>query len=247
MRKWLQIEINVLKFDYMLMVSRPTKLDFEIAESFVRQAIQLYQIGEKIQDDCYQDAGVLALRGLLAITDRADKQPNDISNTQKANARLHLQTGFLVRRLTAGEEGKKNRSLMLNSTSIHLSLGLPSVAFEQYTAVKVKEMLNDTLSYVLFSRISQSFPFKPVGANKFSADDELASIIRSIGRMESRVDDFLYTDIQEFKCDQACDMLELKWNLKSSFTKILCLMERRRIARLKGEVPNESLEIDIRG
>ena len=65
--------------------------------------------------------------------------------------------------------------------------------------------------------------------------------------MESKVDDFLYLGMQDFQYDQAIEMLDFKRHLKSSLTKHLCLIERRRIARLKSVAVDSSLDLPMEG
>jgi N-terminal acetyltransferase B complex non-catalytic subunit len=113
--------------------------------------------------------------------------------------------------------------------------GFTAVAVDQYNHVRVKEILNDTLSHNLLTRISQVHPFDSK-AMKVYPDQELRNVVSTIDRMERKVDDFLYQDMQDVQYDQTFELLDFKRQLRSSLTKHLCIIERRRIARLKGEI-----------
>jgi hypothetical protein len=97
----------------------------------------------------------------------------------------------------------------------------------------------DTLSPYLLSRISQTHPFGVKGYGGFSADEELANVIGTIERMEKKTDSYLFKDIPSFVWDQTTDILAVKRKLGSSLTKHLCVVERRRIARFKGQSVND--------
>ena len=86
---------------------------------------------------------------------------------------------------------------------------------------------------MLLTRISQIHPFD---GKSFSPDAELSHIIGTYERMENKIDDLLGGNLYEtFQYDQAFEMLELKRTLKHSLNRHLCIFERRRIARIRGE------------
>jgi hypothetical protein len=151
------------------------------------------------------------------------------------NSRVLLQATMLARHLVEKDKDKQQRTFALLAARLHLNLGLGTVAFRLYRHTKCKEMLLDTLSPYVLSRISQTHPFDSKGYGGFSADDELAKVIGTIERMERKTDDYLFTDLPSFLWDQATDTLELKRKLNFSLTKHVCVAERRRIARFKGE------------
>jgi N-terminal acetyltransferase B complex non-catalytic subunit len=252
LRRWLQIELNVLKFDYLLAVARQISIKQEsvnssthLLEAFVSNAIRLYTIGFKLKDDCYQEAATLAVQGLVVL--HSQFVDNGVQRRSDPNHRLLLQAAFLSLHATAGETGVQNRPLLLVSTRLHLHLGLGTIAFSQYSLARVKEMLQDTLSHHFMSRISQIHPFDAKGPKNFSPDAELSKVISTIKRMELKVDDILYAKMQDFLYDQAIELLDFKRQLKGSLSKHLCLIERRRIARLKGETVDSDYNLPLEG
>ncbi|KAF2265685.1 hypothetical protein CC78DRAFT_184270 [Lojkania enalia] len=248
MSNWVQVETNVVRFEYLLTIAVDGP-NIDVTEAFISNAVRLYQVAVQLKDGSNHNVGVLVVMGLLnlhyqLVHSKAGNK-NDYDRMRKT-ASILLQAGFLLLHLTAGDSGKQDRSLLLLSTQIHLYLGLGTIAFEQYRHARVKEILNDTLSYLLLSGISQIHPFNATGTKKFSADSELASVIKTIKRMESKANELIYTDIQYFQYDQAIELLEFQRKLKSSATKHFCLIERRRIARLRGDPIDASLTLDLK-
>lgn len=237
------MEVNVLKFDYLFTISNRHRLEATVVEAFVANAIRLYKIGTRLNEEVRHDVASLAIFGLRVLAKIAhNPEIRDDAYCSVNNNRLELQAVFLARHFTSGQVANQERPLLLQSIGLYIQLGLASIAFEHYPHVRVKEMLNDTVSHILLTRISQIHPFDMPGKGAIHPDQELATVIRTIEKMESRVDDFLFSDMREFKYDQAFELLDLKRRLNSSLTKHLCVVERRRIARLKGETVDDSLD-----
>jgi N-terminal acetyltransferase B complex non-catalytic subunit len=187
----------------------------------------------------------LAVQGLIVL--HCQSIENSKATKTDPDHRLLLQAAFLSLHVTAGETGIQNRPLLLISARLHLYLGLATIAFAQYSLVRVKEMLQDTLSHYFMSQISQIHPFDAKGPKRFSPDDELSKVVSTIKRMESRVDDFLYANMQDFLYDQAIELSQFKRQLKGSLSKHLCVIERRRIARFKGVPVDSTYDLPLEG
>ncbi|KAF1845780.1 uncharacterized protein K460DRAFT_338347 [Cucurbitaria berberidis CBS 394.84] len=229
--RWQQAEQNVLKFDYLLTISLPTMPSYDALEKFITKAI-----GFCVACPTSPDGGFLVIYALLRLHHQImcgeeGKAPFEITQ----NSRVLLQAAMLARHLVAQDKNKQNRTLSLLAARLHLNLGLGKCAFQLYSYTKCKEMLLDTLSPYILSRISSTHPFDISGYQSFSADEELAKVISTIERMEQKTDGYLYTDMQSFAWDRAVDVVNLKRKLKSSLTKQICITERRRISRLRGE------------
>jgi N-terminal acetyltransferase B complex non-catalytic subunit len=151
------------------------------------------------------------------------------------NSRFLLQATMLARHLIACDKEKQDRPLALLAARLHLNLGLGQSAFKLYGHVKVKEMLVHTLSPYVLSRISVTHPFDVKGYGGFSAEGELEKALTSMERMDRKIEENLYSDMQSFPWDQAVDLLQNKRNFRLGLTNYICITERRRIARLKGD------------
>jgi N-terminal acetyltransferase B complex non-catalytic subunit len=211
----------------------------ERIEAIVVNSLRLYQIAADMQDDVASDIVCVAVTSLLRLYQlRLDK---DFSVGPA------LQVAMLLRHLLNDETLRNVRQLALMSTRAHLNLGLGTIAFQHYGYAKIKEMLNDTASWVLLSRISQAHPFDVKGPRGFSADHELLKVINSIDKIEDRTGDLLYKNLQDFGFDTALDLLDLKRKARSSLTKHACMIERRRIARLRGDTFDRLLDPNLKG
>lgn len=237
-----------MKFNYFLTIAKFRSPLPDTLSTFIGSAIKLCKIASRLDDaDSCHDAGILVLDALGNIRSLESDRPRSEENEWSfLEDRVFLWQGaFLARHLSAGENGRQNRDLVLKSIGLQLDLSLTSIAFQQYQHVKVKEMLHDTLSYTLLTRISLLHPFDSTSPKKVYPDDELARVIGAIEKMEAKTGELLYKDMQKFEYDQASSLLDFKQQLRSSFTKHICTVERRRIARFKNESVDESLDLDL--
>jgi hypothetical protein len=174
-----------------------------------------------------------ALLNLHQIHVRAEEKTSEPEDHM--NARILLQATMFARHQVEVDKDKQNRTFSLLAARLHLNLGFGTVAFKLYAHAKCKEMLLDTLSPLMLSRISHTHPFEVKGYGGFSADAELAKVIAAIERMEKKTNSYLVTDISSFRWDQVVDTIGLRRKLNSSLTKHLCVAERRKLARLRGD------------
>ena len=192
-------------------------------EDFVRNALRLWRIQMDIEGSetmCGSESVLVAIQALLELFEVT------------ARPQYYYQAATIARYSLSLDKNRQSRKMALLSTRLHLKLGLGTFAFEHYGRVQVKEMLHDNIAWVALSRISQSHPYGASGPKKFSSDEELKKVIATFQRMENKVDDLLYMDLQHFNYATAFDLLDLKRKLHTSLTKHFCMIERRRIARL---------------
>jgi hypothetical protein len=60
------------------------------------------------------------------------------------------------------------------------------------------------------------------------------------------MENIVYSDMDSFPWDQAENLLDTKRKLNSSLTKHLCVTERRRMARLKGQTIDHLQVLDFK-
>lgn len=228
---WEQAELNVLKFDYLLTLSLSPWSTDHAKEALIAKTIRFC-----ITNPGSTEGAFVAIYALLHLHyESVDRDRSKAGYEVAPKTRVLLQATMLARKMVAIDSDKENRTLALLAARLHLNLGLGKSAFALYIHCKLKEMLLDTLSPIILSRISMTHPFDIKGYQGFSADEELAKVIGAIDRMEHKTDTTLYTNVPSFIYDQAPDVLLLKRQLKGSLTRQLCLVERRRIARLRGK------------
>lgn len=210
-----------------------------MAQAHAVSCLKLYKVATQVDNDAACDIACIAAPSLFHLF--WGSMDGDLMNPYT------LQAAMLLRHILNDENGRNSRQIALISTRVHSMLGLGTIAFEHYGYAKIKEMLHDTCAWILLSRISQTHPFEVKGPKGFSADDELAKVIANMQKMEDRVEDFLFKDLQDFGYDTAFDLINLRNRVKSSLTKHECSIERRRIARLKGQTVNPQLDVKVDG
>jgi N-terminal acetyltransferase B complex non-catalytic subunit len=228
---WHTTQRNVLKFSYLLTIALVPKIDrnpnsADPMEANVASVIDFGGLRENKSSE-----GVIGIYTLLRMHHEAMGHDGDAA----ANSRFLLQATMLARHLVACDKEKQDRPLALLAARLHLNLGLGQSAFQLYQHVKVKEMLVHTLSPYILSRISITHPFDIKGREGFSAEEELVKALKTMERMDDKIEDNLYPRMESFPWDQAVDLLQNKRNFRLSLTNHICITERRRIARLKGD------------
>lgn len=236
---WTRAEICVLKFTYLINISlstsRPSK---ETLESLIERASKISQMLPKDPDP------IMLISYCLTNLHHRNA---DSSETSNQNSRILLQATMLIRTAVEQDTEKENRPLALLATRLHLNLGLGRVAFQLWRHVKVKEMLVDTLSPYLLARIAYTQPFDVKHHQGFSADKELKHVVDTIDRMSKVQEGLIFRDIKRFHWDSVMDLISMNEKLTSSLTRQTSILERRRIARLKGEPAGDLPDIHYRG
>lgn len=224
---WTRAEICVLKFIYLIRVSLATsQVSTETLEALVERAAKISQTLPKDPDP------IMLIAYCLTYMQHQGTASDDNS---AQSSRLLLQATMLVRAAVDRDTEKENRPLALLATRLHLDMGLGRVAFQLWRHVKVKEMLVDTLSPYLLSRIAITHPFDVKHHQGFSADKELKHVVDTIDRMRRVQEGLIFRDVKRFHWDSAFDLISMNDKLKASLTRHTAVLERRRIARLKGE------------
>lgn len=230
---WTRAEICALKFTFLIHVSlAASQVPTEILESLIERASKISQTLPKDPDP------IMLIAYCLTYMQHKD--------TSSQNSRLLLQATILVRAAVDRDTEKENRSLALLATRLHLDMGLGRVAFQLWRHVKVKEMLVDTLSPYLLSRIALTQPFDVKHHQGFSADKELKHVIDTIDRMSRVQEGLIFRDIKRFHWDSAFDLISMNDKLSNSLTRHTAILERRRLARLKGEPAGDLPDVNYR-
>ncbi|KAF3034462.1 hypothetical protein E8E11_003903 [Didymella keratinophila] len=240
LEEWARAELCVLKFTYLIAVSLPTSSPpTETLQSLVERASKISQILPKDQDATMLIAYCLTKLHVLTA------ESGDASGQ---NSRLLLQAAMLTRTAVERDTEKHNRPLALLATRLHLNLGLGTVAFQVWKTVKpsIKEMLVDTLSPYLLSRIALTQPFDVKHHQGFSANNELKHVVDTVERMSKVQEGLIFRDIKRFHWDSAMDLISMNQKLTTSLTGHTSVLERRRISRLKGEPAGDLPDVSYR-
>jgi N-terminal acetyltransferase B complex non-catalytic subunit len=233
-------EICVLKFTYLIAVSLSTSSpSTETLESLVARASKISQMLPKDPDP------VMLIAYCLTRLHHLNAESGDTSGH---NSRILLQAAMLTRAAVERDTEKHNRPLALLATRLHLNLGLGTVAFQVWKTVKpsIKEMLVDILSPYLLSRIAVTQPFDVKHHQGFSANSELKHVVDTVDRMSKVQEGLIFRDIKRFHWDSAMDLISMNKKLTTSLTRHTSILERRRVARLKGEPAGDLPDVNYR-
>lgn len=240
LEEWARAELCVLKFTYLIAVSlSSTSPSTETLDKLIERASKISQMLPKDQD------ATMLIAYCLTKLHHMNAQSDDDSGQ---NSRLLLQAAMLTRAAVERDTEKHNRPLALLATRLHLNLGLGTVAFQVWKTVKpsIKEMLVDTLSPYLLSRIALTQPFDVKHHQGFSANSELKHVVDTIDRMSKVQEGLIFRDIKRFHWDSAMDLISMNEKLTTSLTRHTSILERRRIARLKGEAAGDLPDVNYR-
>ncbi|KAF2454889.1 N-acetyltransferase B complex non catalytic subunit-domain-containing protein [Lineolata rhizophorae] len=234
--KWIMKKLNSLKFEYLL---RAAKGDKQTLEAFVRKCLDLYKKRYELDVDASgpiagDEAAVLAIMCLVKLHDLTTSK--DVISAEK----YYIQAAALCRPLI--EKSPADRQVRLFAVKLYMLLGLGSMASEQYLFCRIKEIMQDTLSHTLFSRLSITHPFpsttpasmrleKPFRDSCTMLQQALTIYERSI----SKIRGFMGQALPTFQFDKALEFNDMIIRLSTSYTVRLLLVEFGRICRLRGQ------------
>jgi N-terminal acetyltransferase B complex non-catalytic subunit len=240
LEEWARAELCVLKFTYLIAVSLPTSSpSTETLQSLIERASNISQMLPKDQD------ATMLIAYCLTKLQHLNVESDDASGR---NSKLLLQAAMIARTAVERDMEKHNRPLALLTTRLHLNLGLGTAAFQVWKTVKpsIKEMLVDTLSPYLLSRIALTQPFDVKHHKGYSANTELKHAVDTVDRMSKVQEGLIFRDIKRFHWDSAMDLISMNEKLTTSLTRHTSILERRRIARLKSEPAGDLPDVTYR-
>ena len=228
------MEINCLKLEYLLRVSWPNHKNGGPSEldSFLKNSFSLLKIARSSKpfqgrDLCY--IIVLALLRILLMTDE----------TYHKNM-LFMQIICLLESFIKYEPN--DRQILLLISRLYGCLGFGSAHMCQYNRLRIKDVLNEPLAYILYTRISLNhpYPFAPSDSGtleEYSRDPNVGAA-RIIGKYASAIDTVTRLTSETHKnpvYNRISEYADLKRKLNGSRTKQIVVLEQRRMNRIRDE------------
>lgn len=209
-------EINAQKLEYLLTIGN-TRAHPDYVTAFVKNCLRLLRAGNDSVRHAAVDACYLTVSALIRLT---------LTNPQLPHL---LQAACLLEH--AGGDTFQAKVMLVY---LYTELGFHTLAAQQYESLSVKEIQQETVSHVLFTRISVNHPFSFSKKGKTSADpfDMLSKSLENFERMESKLAETQYEYLKSGQSDLFFELQELRWQLEHSVTRRIQMLERRRIARL---------------
>ncbi|KAI7081529.1 hypothetical protein KC356_g9065 [Hortaea werneckii] len=143
-----------------------------------------------------------------------------------------LHAAYLAESLLRVNEHIHEARLIL--VYLYMRLGLASLAMKYFDSLNVKEIQNDTIGHVLFTRLSFLHPH-PTTVRKKETYDPLKQLRRILDvyvRCEDKLADTEANVLHHGQTGMLFDLHELRDSLRFSRTRRLALLEWRRIGRL---------------
>ena len=226
-RQWVAAEINSLKLDYTLVVSRRERLESTpLMEAFVTNCLRLWALSLTLDQDghtvtdrrCGDDAAILAATGCIRLYGQ---------QRQKGLLRASL----ILEELLFYSPHNYEAQLLLIQT--YISHGAATRAFQHYTRLDIKNLQHLSLYWVLFTRISTLHPL-PSTVLEFSAGEEAKSAWTAIDRIRVNVKSSLEKFLKAGAYRNLLGQLEVKRFCDCSTAYIILNLEHWRMAWLGG-------------
>jgi N-terminal acetyltransferase B complex non-catalytic subunit len=233
--------VNTLKMNYFVNVAKIDAPSIERLDKFISACLSLYKTASKEGDDSGDDACILAVMALVKL----DRSTQD---TDPSRPYL-IQAACLLENLR--DDSPNNYKATLFLLLISQLLGLVSISLSAFQDLSLREIQYDTLSHLLYTRISTIHPFGSSIRSMKSLDDRhkdpLSGIEFALKWKPKAVGtfmNFMSKDVEKIQFDKILEFSQFKERLEKSFTKVLLKIEKRRIARLTNQTSllEESLE-----
>jgi N-terminal acetyltransferase B complex non-catalytic subunit len=224
-------EVNSLKIDYLLCISKPAVSDSTRVQKFICNCLNLYNRSAKELDDSGDEACILAIMALIKL----DKMESNSAYTHL------LQAMSLIENLR--DDSQDNYKATLLSLCVSQLLGLGSIALAAFHDLSLREIQYDTLSHLIYTRISTLHPFAVTLRSMKSLDDRhkdsLEGVQFALKWKDKAVNGFLNfmsSGLESVYFDKILEFSKFKERLERSFTRGLLHIEKRRIARITERV-----------
>jgi N-terminal acetyltransferase B complex non-catalytic subunit len=248
---WVAVEINALKFEYFLCISKAALPTKESLETFVSDALRVYTISLNADKERGDEACILAVIGLVKLhhfsadfeMDETFPEQESASTSSEHGRGSSSSQAYLVQAVCLLEflrsNSPHNYGAVLLSILISQLLGLTSLSMKLMKNLRIKEIQHDTIDHLLYSRISITHPF-PTSARHIAAlADQYKNPHVGLGiALEwydvagSKMMQFMGDDLEDIQFDKIFEFAEFKERFENSFSRALMLLEYRRVARM---------------
>ena len=245
---WITSEINVLKLEYNLVISRDDNtFKNGLLQGFICSCLRLYSlslkydlnlpVSDRLPGD---DAALLAAMGLIRLYKTRQIYPEH----NNALLRSILVLEHLLLR------SKHNYDALLILVRLYMFLGAGSLAMERYSRLSIKNLQHATVSWVLYTHISTICPhpvtiYRADGGGQTTIDPA-SDMVQALDWHKSASDlcQKSVVSMQENgQWSMSLDALSTSSHVESGFSKLLLLAETKRIARFRS-IPHEIQGLD---
>ena len=233
---WITSEINVLKLEYNLVISRDNNTFQDgLLQAFISNCLRLYRlslkydlhlpVSDRLPGD---DAALLAAMGLIRLFKTRQNYPEH----NNALLRSVVVLEHLLLR------SKHNYDALLILVRLYMFLGAGSLAMERYARLSIKNLQHATISWVLYTHLSTIHPH-PVTISRTNGGgqtiiDPASDMVQALDwyKSASGLSRRSVISMQENgQWSMSLDALSTSTYIESGFSKLLLFIETKRIAR----------------
>jgi N-terminal acetyltransferase B complex non-catalytic subunit len=152
-----------------------------------------------------------------------------------------LQAAFIAENLLSRNPHIHEARLIL--VYLYMRLHLGTLAAQFYDSLSIKEIQNDTVSHVLYTRLSLTNPFRSTSITSrdvFDPHERSAKALAIFPRHESRLADTEAGVVEHGQSGMIFDLQALRATLRRSLPRRMLLLEHRRIARMTNKAGSKS-------
>ena len=246
---WITSEINVLKLEYNLVISRDDNTFRDgLLQGFICNCLRLYRlslkydlnlpVSDRLPGD---DAALLAAMGLIRLYKTRQRYPEH----NNALLRSIVVLEHLLLR------SKHNYDALLILVRLYMFLGAGSLAMERYSRLSIKHLQHATISWVLYTHLSTIHPH-PVTISRTNGGgqttiDPGSDMVQALEWHKSASDlcKKSVASMQENgRWSMSLDALTTSTHIESGFSRLLLLVEAKRVARFLS-VSHEIQSLDV--
>lgn len=252
-QRWLVSEVNCLKLDFFLSLSKNADLSDQYIDHFATNVLQFCATARALEvKDSYaeEEACLLGATALEKISTVVTNEPDDGSAYTIESQSSLLQSMLILQDLLKRHPHNSSARILL--VKLSRSLGLVSISMEIYSSLGIREIQHETLSHLLYCGISTLHPFEVGGSEKHRLDSSVSEPYRGLEKIltwydnaADKIDSFLAADVDSYRYDKVKEFHGLKIGLDKSITKEIAGLERRRIARLADRPYDETDLLDF--
>ncbi|EOD48013.1 putative cytoskeleton organisation protein [Neofusicoccum parvum UCRNP2] len=225
----LRTKANVLKLEYQLSISQDQKASKEQLEDFVVKALGIHQLARGKDVTTCEDACALAIMALVRLFYLETAQD------------YLTQADLIMKELLVHSSDSRKAGLL--QARLVAFLGNFNEAMEAWAGLKIKEILMETLSHHMFTRIAITHPFYYRAKHNSRANQDpltqVDRVLQTADKILNTVQAFLGAEIDALQYDRLLEIQDLKKNLSKSLSRKISVIERRRILRIRGEAVDE--------
>jgi hypothetical protein len=246
---WVAININALKFEYLLCVSKAPLPEKESLEQFVSDSLHMYKGALRVSKDCGDELCILAVMGLVKLHHFSRDYDLDDETEAKEKTTIppkaYLIQALMLLEFLQSQSPHNYSASLLSALLAHQSLCLTSVATEAMVPLGLKEVMHDTISHIYWSRIGITHPFpcmdistaRETGGNSDQYRVPVRGMAAALEWYDAagdRMMEFMGEKLEEVPFDKIDEFARFKRSVEHSYSHALILLEARRMARLTG-------------